>query len=95
MERADIAALAEGMVPFVRESVTEATAPLAARIAELEARPIEKGDAGPQGPPGPKGDTGEVPALPPALAEQVANAVRLLHESPAMEPRSKGEEPAS
>lgn len=73
MDRIAIAALAKGMVPFVREVVTEALAPLAARLAELEARPVEKSDPGergaegpqgmigppgPEGPPGPKGDTG-------------------------------------
>jgi hypothetical protein len=62
MDDAEITALAQGMVPFVREVVTEAMAPLVARIAELEARPIEKGDAGPPGPvgdPGPSGEKGE------------------------------------
>lgn len=46
MERTEITALAEGMVPFVREVVAEAT------------------------------------AVPPELAEQIASAVRMLHESP-------------
>jgi hypothetical protein len=91
MNRDEIAALAKGMVPFVREVVTEAVVSLSARIAELEARPIKKGDAGergvdglpgPEGPPGPKGDNGELAMVPPELAEQVASAVRLLHESP-------------
>jgi integrin beta 3 len=59
MERSQIAALAKGLVPFVREVVTEAVAPLAARIAALEARSVEKGDAGPQGPQGQVGDRGE------------------------------------
>jgi hypothetical protein len=64
MDRNDIAALAKGMVPFVREVVTEATAPLAARLAELEARPVEKGAPGDrgadgaQGPPGREGTPG-------------------------------------
>ena len=63
---------------------------LVARIAELETRPIEKGDPGasgppgPEGPPGPKGNSGELVMVPPELAEQVASAVRLLHESPAI-----------
>jgi hypothetical protein len=48
MEHAEIAALAEGMVPFVRECIAEAT------------------------------------AVPPELAEQIASAVRLLHESPTL-----------
>ena len=47
MDHGEIAALAEGMVPFVRDCVAEAT------------------------------------AVPPELAEQIASAVRLLHESPA------------
>lgn len=59
MERSQIAALAKGLVPFVREVVAEAVAPLIARIAELEARPIEKGDAGPPGPAGDRGLIGE------------------------------------
>jgi hypothetical protein len=93
MDRNAIAVLAKGLVPFVREVVTEAVGPLTARIAELEARPIEKGDAGekgadgPPGPAGPQGDSGELAMLPPELAEQVAGAVRMLHESPAIEQR--------
>jgi hypothetical protein len=88
MDRNAIAVLAKGLVPFVREVVTEAVAEPIARIAVLEARPIEKGDAGergangPQGPPGPKGESGELAMLPPELAGQVALAVRMLHESP-------------
>ena len=49
MDHTEIAALAEGMVPFVRDCVAEAT------------------------------------AVPPELAEQIASAVRMLHESPAIE----------
>jgi len=49
MDRTEITALAEGMVPFVRECIAEAT------------------------------------AVPPELAEQIASAVRMLHESPAIE----------
>lgn len=91
MDRNAIAALAKGLVPFVREVVTEAVTPLAARLAELEARPVEKGDAGDrgadglQGPPGPQGERGEGvmdALLPPALAEQIKSAIHLLHESP-------------
>ena len=52
MDRIEIAALAEGMVPFVRECVSEAQ------------------------------------KLPSELAEQVASAVRLLHESPPTEQRA-------
>lgn len=55
MERHEIAALAEGMVPFVRECVTEAFSKA---------------------------------VLPPELAEQVASAVRMLHESPPLEQRN-------
>jgi hypothetical protein len=60
MHDSEIDALAKGMVPFVREVVTDAMTPLAARLAELEARPV----------------------VPPELAEQVKQAIHLLHESP-------------
>ena len=53
MDDSEIDALAKGMVPFVRECVSEAFTKA---------------------------------ALPPELAEQVASAVRLLHESPVIEP---------
>ena len=53
MHESEIAALAEGVVPFVRECVSEAQ------------------------------------KLPPELAEQVASAVRLLHESPPIEQRNE------
>lgn len=91
MKDVEIAALAKGLVPFVREVVTEAVTPLGARLAELEARPIEKGDTGekgpqgeigPQGPVGPKGDSGEQIMVPPDLAEQIKSAIHMLHESP-------------
>lgn len=67
MDRTAIAALAKGLVPFVREIVE----PLEKRIVELEARPLQKGDPGesgpageigplgPLGPAGPKGDSGD------------------------------------
>lgn len=49
----DVEALAEMLAPVIAEEVSKATAPLHARIAELEARkPV-------QGPPGEKGDPGE------------------------------------
>lgn len=60
MDRTEIAALAQGVVPFVRECVIEALAPFSARIAELEARPILKGETGPPGPQGLPGAPGEV-----------------------------------
>ncbi len=61
MDRSEIAALAKGMAPVVIEMINGAVAPLVARLAVLEARPIEKGDAGPQGQdgqPGPQGQQG-------------------------------------
>lgn len=88
MDRNAIAVLAKGLVPFVREVVTEAVAPLTARITELEARPSEKGDAGEKGadglpgPTGPQGDSGDLAMVPPDLAEQIKSAIHLLHESP-------------
>lgn len=94
MNDEEITALANGMVPFVRECLDAATAPLLERMAALEARPLEKGETGPQGecgpqgPPGPKGESGEMALLPPELAEQVASAVRQLHELPPIEQRA-------
>lgn len=108
MDRAEIVALAEGLVPFVREVTDEKLTPLAVRLAELEARPIEKGDPGPQGEgglPGPPGPIGEVgPAgpkggidldamLPIELAAEVARAVRTLHEAPLLIERSEPSPP--
>ena len=60
MDDRQIAALAKGMVPFVREVVAEAVAPLVARIEQLDARPIEKGPEGPSGSPGPAGPPGPI-----------------------------------
>jgi hypothetical protein len=56
MDHNEIAALAKGMVPFVRECAAEAFAKI---------------------------------TLPPELAEQVAKAVRLLHEAPPIEQRNE------
>jgi hypothetical protein len=101
MDDSDITELAKGMVPFVRDCVSEVVTPLTARIAEFEARPIpvaEKGAdglPGPAGPPGPKGDNGELAMLPPELAGQVALAVRMLHESPPIEQRSSAPPPST
>jgi hypothetical protein len=96
MKENEVISLVRGLAPRIRELVTEATVPLTARIAELEARPIEKGDAGkkgadgPPGPPGPQGDSGELAIVPPDLAEQIKSAVRLLHESPPLKQRDPG-----
>jgi hypothetical protein len=57
MDRNEIADLAKGMVPFVRECVIEAL------------------------------------TLPPELVEEVARAVRLLHESPPLEQKSMPQMP--
>jgi collagen type III alpha len=59
IENGAIAALAKGLVPYVRGVVTEALAPFAARLAEIEARPILKGDPGPPGAPGDVGPRGQ------------------------------------
>jgi integrin beta 3 len=58
MDRSEIAALAKGMVPVVRELINDAVAPFAARLATLESRPVEKGEPGPQGQDGPQGQQG-------------------------------------
>jgi Collagen triple helix repeat (20 copies) len=59
MDRNAIAALAKGMAPVVRELINDAVTPLAARLAALEARPVEKGDTGPPGERGSDGLQGE------------------------------------
>jgi hypothetical protein len=62
MDHNEIAALAKGMVPFVRECAAEAFAKI---------------------------------TLPPELAEQVAKAVRLLHEAPPLEQRNEAAQASS
>lgn len=71
MNHREVEAVVAGIAPVVKEFITirivEAIAPLVARLAELEARPVEKGDcgeqglqgfAGPAGPAGPQGEPG-------------------------------------
>ena len=58
MDDEQIAALAKGMVPFVRQCVAETF--------------------------------NKAAVVPPELAEQVASAVRLLHESPPLKQRDPG-----
>jgi hypothetical protein len=85
MKENEVISLIRGLAPRIRDVVTEAVAPFTARLAELEARPIEKGDTGERGadgPPGPPGPSGELAMVPPDLAEQIKNAIHLLHESP-------------
>jgi hypothetical protein len=87
MKDDEIAALAKGMAPFVRECVVDALKAVDTRLSELEAREPVPGPAGPQGETGAQGEVGPQGQsadilLSPELAEQVANAVRLLHESP-------------
>src|SRR5262252_66690 len=59
MDDEQINAFAKGVVPFVRQVISEAVSPLAARLAELEARQLEKSDAGPQGEKGADGIPGQ------------------------------------
>jgi hypothetical protein len=72
MDLSEIAALAKGLVPFVREAIAAEVAPLIARIAELEARPVEKGETGDRGPQGETGAEGprghDGPSGPPGVA---------------------------
>lgn len=102
MKETEVAALAKGLVPFVRDVVGEAVTPLTARLAEVEARPPTPGPQGPQGefgppgPPGQQGDPGDIgkTLVPPELAEAIASAVRTLHEAPPiMEPETKSAPP--
>jgi hypothetical protein len=44
MKESEIAALAKALVPFMREMIAEAVAPLEARIAQLERNNIELED---------------------------------------------------
>ena len=85
-----IAALAKGMVPFVRECVAERVATVVARLTELEAKAAIPGPIGEKGEKGDKGDKGEAgrdadEQVTPDLAKELANAARLLHESPDVE----------
>src|SRR5262245_46827844 len=59
MDDEQINAFAKGIVPFVRQVISEALAPLAARLAEIEARQPVKGDGGPQGEKGADGVPGQ------------------------------------
>jgi hypothetical protein len=100
MTENEVISLVRGLAPRICEIVAEAVKPLSTRIAEVEARPIEKGEPGERGPPGesgpqgPKGDSGELAALPPELATQIASAVRLLHESPPLAERKETPQPS-
>lgn len=58
MKENEVAALIRGLAPGIRGLVTEAVAPFAARLAEVEARPVEKGDPGEPGGEGPQGQSG-------------------------------------
>jgi integrin beta 3 len=64
MDRTQIAMLAKGLVPFVREVMAESLAPLIARIAAIETKGIDnaipqKAEPGPRGEPGEIGPQGE------------------------------------
>lgn len=54
----DVDALAAMLAPVIAEEVDKATAPLNARIAELEARKPEAGPPGEKGDPGERGEDG-------------------------------------
>jgi len=49
MDQRHLEALLEGIAPVVREAIAQATAPLVARIAQLEAMPREAGPPGRDG----------------------------------------------
>src|SRR5262245_22216380 len=96
MKENEVAALIRGLAPGIRKMVSDAMTPLTARMDGIEARPevkAEPGERGPQGEPGspgergPPGEPGEISKtfVPPELAEEVASAVRLMHETPPIE----------
>jgi len=96
----EIAALAKALVPFVRQVITETETPINARIAELERKEGPPGPPGLQGDKGDKGEKGEPGrdgrdaelsniTVSAELAEQLAGAVRLLHEAPSVAERSE------
>lgn len=72
MDLSEIAALAKTTAAYVREAIAAEVAPLIARIAELEARPVEKGETGDRGPQGETGAEGprghDGPSGPPGVA---------------------------
>src|SRR5262245_59229381 len=95
MNDEQITALAKGMVPFVRQCVTESVASIAARLTELEARPTIPGPVGPKGDKGEQGMAGRNAdeQVPLDLAIELANAARLLHESPDFEEHKEAPRP--
>ena len=58
MNENEVGALVRGLAPHIRKLVADTVAPLAGRLAELEARPVEKGEPGPPGSPGAAGEPG-------------------------------------
>lgn len=74
----DTKALAEATAVIVREHVERATAPLFARIAELEARPEQRGVQGEPGKDGADGVSVDPLAVERMVAEAVAIAVATL-----------------
>lgn len=74
----DTKAIAAALAPIVKSHVAEATAPLIARIAELEARQVERGEPGRDGKDGADGRDAD-----PVSDEQIASAVeRFLTANP-------------
>ncbi len=73
----DYEKFADGMLDIVQRAVSDATAPLIARIEQLEARAPERGEPGPagkDGAPGPQGERGEAGA-PGADGKDGANGI--------------------
>ena len=78
------------MVDAVLDVVDKPLRAMHERIKAVEARTPERGEKGETGligPPGEKGDKGDAGRdadmmVPPELADQVASAVRVLHEAP-------------
>jgi len=83
-ERMLIEAQAQATVAELRAGIAELRAEALRKVEDVLSgvRPPERGEAGPVGPPGPagaRGEPGEPAHLPPELAEQVRDAIRLLY----------------
>lgn len=78
--------VAKALAPIVKDEIAKAVSPLLARIAELESRQIEKGEAGPQGVPGRDGKDADEDTI-----NRLVNAAVSVLELPRGEKGERGE----